>query len=67
MNYLYIILIIIAAAAFIMRRKESFYIQSWRPQELSDINSGAPLEAAYNDTVFDNSACLGQPGVGYIL
>lgn len=48
-------------------KQESFYIQSWRPQTFQDINSGAPLTMAYNDTIFDNNSCGFAPGLGYLL
>lgn len=62
-----IILVIVIILIVTYYKQESFYIQSWRPQTFQDINSGAPLAAAYNNTVFDNNSCGFAPGLGYLL
>lgn len=62
-----IIVLIVLISGVMYYSKESFYIQSWKPQTFSDINSGAPLAIAYNNTVFDNNSCGWQLGLGYLL
>jgi len=53
---------------FIYRKPEGFRITTApRPKTFDEINTGAPLDEAYNNIIFEERNCSGAPGMEYLL
>jgi len=63
-----LIIFIILYMYFNRSTTETFRITTApRPKTFGDLMTGVPLDAAYNDEIFEERNCSGAPGLDYVL